>query len=173
MRIKTTIKLGREQIRNLLDHLDNSHLKIPIVHVAGRNGKGSVGAFKAEILRTAGYRVDRFTSPFLIEPSDSIHLDGNRVDRETFEDSQCYVWHLIEKHKLEISLFKLLTAVAFKLFSRPESKLDLAVVEVGLGGGMDATNVCESKNTLLSFRVTRARVKLPPRRCPQSGGASA
>lgn len=107
-------------------------------------------AFQAEILRAAGYRVGRFTSPFLIDPSDSIQLDGNDVDREMFEDSQSHVRKLVEKNNLDISSFELLTAVAFDLFSRPQFELDLAVVEVGLGGEMDATNVCESQNTLLS-----------------------
>ncbi|OAV98884.1 hypothetical protein PTTG_08161 [Puccinia triticina 1-1 BBBD Race 1] len=146
----TSIRLGLERIRRLLHCLADPHLQIPIIHVAGTNGKGSVVAYEAEILRRSGYRVGRFTSPFLLDPADSIVLNGHPVDRQTFEHTKTRIHALVAQHRLELTAFELLTALAFQVFASHRPSLDLAVIEVGLGGQLDSTNVAESANTLLS-----------------------
>ncbi|KAA1106822.1 folylpolyglutamate synthase [Puccinia graminis f. sp. tritici] len=145
------IKLGLERIGRLLECLANPQLRIPIIHVAGTNGKGSVCAYEAEILRSSGYRVGRFTSPFLLDPTDSINLDGHNIDRKTFEDTKSKIQRIIDRNRIDQpTSFELLTAIAFEIFARPQSELDLALIEVGLGGQKDSTNLCRSENTLLS-----------------------
>ncbi|KAH9458471.1 hypothetical protein KEM48_007720 [Puccinia striiformis f. sp. tritici PST-130] len=145
-----TIKLGLERIQQVLKCLSNPHLKIPIIHVAGTNGKGSVCAYESEILRRSGLKVGRFTSPFLIDPTDSINLNGDNIDRETFEETKTEINKIAQSNQLELTSFELLTAIAFEIFAKPRFELDLAVIEVGLGGERDSTNVCETGNTLAS-----------------------
>ncbi|PLW06293.1 hypothetical protein PCANC_27649 [Puccinia coronata f. sp. avenae] len=146
------IRLGLSRVRQALHHLNNPHLRIPIIHVAGTNGKGSVCAFETEILGRAGFRVGRFTSPFLLHPADSISLDGHGIDldQQAFEEATHHVQESARQNHISLTSFELLTITAFHLFASPRYKLDLAVVEVGLGGLKDSTNVCLSGNTLLS-----------------------
>ncbi|EGG05457.1 uncharacterized protein MELLADRAFT_116823 [Melampsora larici-populina 98AG31] len=129
------------------------HLKIPIIHVGGTNGKGSICAYLDEILTNAGYKVGRFTSPYLLRLSDSIRLNGQEVNLIEFENIKAKVESLSKSEKINATGFEILTAIAFELFAhRPtnESDLDIAIIEVGLGGMNDATNVCSTSNTLIS-----------------------
>ncbi|KAG0143313.1 hypothetical protein CROQUDRAFT_96426 [Cronartium quercuum f. sp. fusiforme G11] len=148
-----TIKLGLERITSLLSCLADPHLRLPIIHVGGTNGKGSICAFLDHILRQAGYRVGRFTSPYLLQPLDSITLNGAEVDPAEFSRVKTRVEQISERERIDASGFEILTAVAFELFayrSSSEPPLDLAIFEVGLGGTGDATNVCKTNNTLVS-----------------------
>lgn len=148
-----TIKLGVERITSLLARLSDPHLRLPIIHVGGTNGKGSICAFLESILRQAGYRVGRFTSPYLLRPSDSISLNGTEVDPAEFAQTKARIEQISEQERIGASAFEILTAVAFELFAhRPSTHqpLDLAIIEVGLGGTGDATNVCRDSNTLIS-----------------------
>ncbi|KAH9821145.1 Mur ligase [Melampsora americana] len=132
---------------------EDPHLQIPIIHVGGTNGKGSICAYLDQILRQAGYRVGRFTSPYLLKLSDSISLNGQEVNLIEFEKVKLKIETLSKNQKINASGFEILTAVAFDLFAhRPSSELplDLAIIEVGLGGQDDATNVGDSSNTLIS-----------------------
>lgn len=148
-----SIKLGLERITSLLSRLSDPHLKIPIIHVGGTNGKGSICAYLDQILRQAGYRVGRFTSPYLLRLSDSISLNGKEVDLIEFEKVKLRIENLSKIEMINASGFEILTAVAFDMFAHrpePELPLDIAIVEVGLGGTGDATNVCSTSNTLAS-----------------------
>jgi len=152
--MSSSITLGLHRINRLLLSLSSPHLRLPIIHVAGTNGKGSVCAYLESILRSSGYSVGRFTSPYLVEPRDSITIDGTPISASDFRARWSDVEKINEKENVGASAFEQLTATAFLAFARQaesgDPPLDLAVVEVGMGGTGDATNVCPSKSTLVS-----------------------
>lgn len=137
------INLGLTRILKLLDKLGNPQNSVPIIHVAGTNGKGSVCAYIDSILRESGLRVGRFTSPHLVHVRDSITLHGRAISELDFKTAQKAVQAANTKHEVDASPFELLAATAFQSFKNEDPPLDLAVVEVGMGGSTDATNVCK------------------------------
>ncbi|GAA97508.1 uncharacterized protein L969DRAFT_42247 [Mixia osmundae IAM 14324] len=141
--MQDVIQLGLSRIKALLGHLASPHSKVPIVHVAGTNGKGSVCAYLDSIFRQSGLSTGRFNSPHLVEPRDSICLNGRPVSLEAFSKAQSIVREADKKHSIGASSFELLTATAFHLFAHAIPPLQLAVIEVGMGGATDATNVCD------------------------------
>jgi dihydrofolate synthase / folylpolyglutamate synthase len=136
-------KLGLERIRAVLKALGNPERAVRIVHVAGTNGKGSTCAMIEAGLRSAGVRTGLFTSPHLIEPTERIQIDGIPVSPADFERAFNVVHETAEKLDLDChpTYFETVTAMAFWLFR--EKRVDTAVVEVGLGGRLDSTNVVE------------------------------
>ncbi|KAJ3091810.1 hypothetical protein HK102_013334, partial [Quaeritorhiza haematococci] len=151
------IELGLERIRHLLHLLGNPQDKLNVIHVAGTNGKGSVCAYIASILSKAGYKVGRFNSPHLIHPRDSIKIGDEPLSVEEYEHTQSRV-EAIDASSISssdsaeapapqvasrCSTFEVLTATALYHFAFI-SKVDVAVIEVGLGGRLDATNVFNS-----------------------------
>ena len=135
------IKLGLDSIRVLLHSAGNPHLRYPTVHVAGTNGKGSVVAVLEAILRAAGYRVGRFTSPHLVDVNERFLVDGNPIADDDLDGHIRFFRACAEDRGVVPTYFELCTAVAFRFFS--EQKVDLALVEVGMGGRFDSTNVVE------------------------------
>lgn len=127
-------KPGLERIRELLSLLGNPQNNFRAVHIAGTNGKGSVSAMLSSIYMKAGLRVGLFTSPFIIDFRERIKLCGEMIPkRELVRLAQ-----LVRRQGIELSEFEFITAVAFLYFS--QQKCDIAVIEVGLGGRLDATN---------------------------------
>lgn len=135
------LTLGLSRITALLRVLGSPHLSVPCVHVAGTNGKGSVSAFLDSILRSSGFNTGRFNSPHFLSVHDSILLNGAPIQETMFKSLREEVDALDRQHHIQASPFELLTATAFLAFSRSEPPLDVAVLEVGVGGGEDATNV--------------------------------
>ncbi len=135
------IKLGLDNIRGLLDAAGNPHRTYPVVHVAGTNGKGSVVAFLDAMLRAAGYRVGRFTSPHLISVNERFTINGVPIDVDTLSALISWFRPVIAQMDAPPTFFELTTAVAFRWFA--EQRVDVAVVEVGMGGRLDSTNVVE------------------------------
>lgn len=133
------IKLGLDNIRFLLDAADNPQLSYPTVHVAGTNGKGSVLAVLAAILRAAGYRVGRFTSPHLIDVNERFLIDGAPVSDELLDENIAYFQAIAETMDGIPTFFEMNTAIAFRLFQ--QQQVDIALIEVGMGGRFDSTNV--------------------------------
>ncbi|MCC7430565.1 bifunctional folylpolyglutamate synthase/dihydrofolate synthase [bacterium] len=134
---KFGIKLGLQNIQFLLKELGNPEKKIKTVHVAGTNGKGSTGAMLQSILRQSGYRTAFYTSPHLVDFRERIRIDGKPIPEKTVND-------FVKKMKTPIqtskaTFFEATTALAFDYFA--EEKVDVAVIEVGLGGNYDSTNV--------------------------------
>jgi dihydrofolate synthase/folylpolyglutamate synthase len=130
-------KLGLETTRALLDAMGNPQLAFPSFHVAGTNGKGSVVSMLDAVLRESGLRVGRYTSPHLIDFRERICVDGIPISEEgvmRFAER----W-LPEVERLGATFFEATTCMAFEHFAR--ERVDVAVVEVGLGGRLDATNV--------------------------------
>lgn len=146
------ISLGLSRITKLLQAIKSPHLTTPIVHIAGTNGKGSVSAYLASILHASNLRVGRFNSPHLVDEWDCVRLGEEVVDEKLFRAAKEEVQTTNSKEGLEATPFEILTATAYSLFAR--AKLDIAVVEVGMGGEGDATNVVPASKTLLSILTT-------------------
>lgn len=130
------IRLGLGPIRALLARLGDPQQAFPTVVIAGTNGKGSVAAMTAAMLTAAGFRTGLYTSPDLIDLRERIRIDGQMIGRE---ETACCAALVRGKVREEISYFEALTAMAFCHFQH--RKVDIAVLEVGLGGRLDATNV--------------------------------
>jgi dihydrofolate synthase/folylpolyglutamate synthase len=130
-------KPGLENTLRLMEHVGNPHTHLRAIHVAGTNGKGSTCHLIAAALQAAGLRVGLFTSPHLVSLTERIRINGTPVP-------ETYVAAFVEKNKafldaLQPSFFETMTAMAFAWFV--EQQVDIAVVEVGLGGRLDSTNV--------------------------------
>ncbi len=130
-------KEGLSNTHKLDEHFGHPHRKFRTIHVGGTNGKGSCSHTLAAILQSAGYKVGLYTSPHLVDFRERIRVDGKMVSEE-------YVIRFVEEHRtffepLHPSFFELATAMAFNYFA--ESKVDVAIVEVGLGGRLDCTNI--------------------------------
>jgi len=136
---KFGIHLGLKRIEYLLSRLDNPHLKFKSLHVAGTNGKGSTCAMIAAILKAAGYKVGLYTSPHLLAYTERIKINGQDIPRKRFFEGLKKVQKLTVSMRDKPTVFEVLTAVAFWYFA--EEKVDYAVVEVGMGGRLDSTNV--------------------------------
>ena len=129
------VKLGLDNIQLLLDKIGNPEKKLKCIHVAGTNGKGSVCAMLFYILKEAGFKVGLYTSPHLKKFNERIRINGNFItDREIVE-----YFLKVKPHITNQSFFEITTAMAFLYFC--EKNVDYAVMEVGLGGRLDATNV--------------------------------
>ena len=130
-------KPGLERSRALDDALGRPSAAYPIIHVAGTNGKGSVSHLLAATFQAHGLRTGLYTSPHLIDFSERIRVDGQPIPQQRVVDFVAENAHLIDR--LEPSFFELTTAMAFDYFRR--CKVDIAVIETGLGGRLDSTNI--------------------------------
>lgn len=137
---------GLDSIRELLHRLGNPQNKVKCIHIAGTNGKGSVGAFITEILITAGYKVGRYASPAVVESLEIIKLNNTNISEEVFEKiiSEIAVVcnKMVEDGLPHPTRFEVETAAAYVFFA--EENCDFSVVECGMGGLLDATNVVEN-----------------------------
>jgi folylpolyglutamate synthase len=135
------IDLGLSRVVSLLTKLGNPQLSQNYIHVAGTNGKGSVCAYLSSVLlaSTKDFKVGKFTSPHLIYRHDCITLNNTPVNWDVFRKIEDHVVQLNKDHQIGCTEFEILTVVALKVFE--VEKVDIAVLEVGLGGRLDATNV--------------------------------
>ncbi|MEK6967409.1 MAG: folylpolyglutamate synthase/dihydrofolate synthase family protein [Nanoarchaeota archaeon] len=132
------IKPGLEKIAEVMEKLGNPHDKLRIIHVAGTNGKGSVCAMIESILRKNGFKVGMFISPHLVDFREHLQVNRELISKEE-------VMRLVNKINgtgVELTFFELTTAAAFLYFY--EQKVDYAVIEVGMGGRFDATNIVKN-----------------------------
>jgi len=137
---ENTFKLDR--VHRILKALRDPHRSFPSVHIAGTKGKGSTASMVASVLRRAGYKVGLYTSPHLISFRERIRTDGRPISEEAFADLMAEISSLVTfspEGRSSHSFFDVLTAAAFLYFHR--EAVDWAVVEVGMGGRLDATNV--------------------------------
>jgi dihydrofolate synthase/folylpolyglutamate synthase len=130
-------KLGLERTEALLGALGNPHDALSCFHIAGTNGKGSVAAILERLLQRMGFRVGKYTSPHLVDFTERIVVDGRPIDKKAIEAFVDRWMPLVET--TGATFFEATTAFAFDVFARAE--VDVAVVETGLGGRMDSTNV--------------------------------
>src|SRR5262245_50339057 len=135
-----TAKLGLDRISRVLEALGRPQDRVPFVHVAGTNGKGSTCAMIESGLRAAGRRTGLFTSPHLAEPTERIQICGQPISAARFTDAFEKVHAAVERVlDMHTTYFETVTAMALLVFA--EERVDTAVLEVGLGGRLDATNV--------------------------------
>ena len=145
---KRVFKLDR--MHDLAARLGNIERRIPLIHVAGTKGKGSVTAMLASILREAGYRVGTYTSPHLVNLGERIGIDGVPSSDQELAEALAIVAPHVEAMEQEAAgrgepedgptFFEILTALAFVRFQQAEA--DIGILESGLGGRLDSTNVC-------------------------------
>jgi len=134
-KVRWNFDLGN--IANLLELLGNPHEKLKCIHVAGTNGKGSVTAMMESILRESGYKTGMFTSPHIVSIEERFRIDGCSISPDRFEKILLGIKPFIVACKC--TYFESMTAIAFTLFA--EETVDFAIIECGLGGRLDATNV--------------------------------
>jgi len=133
-----TMHFGLAAITELLLRMGNPQNLYKTILIAGTNGKGSTAAMTSSILCSAGYKVGLYTSPHLVDVRERIVINGKKIPLKEFNQTIAYVKDKIQQ---PVTYFEFLTAVAFVYFQR--RKVDVAVLEVGLGGRLDATNVCK------------------------------
>src|SRR5437879_2885380 len=147
-------KFDLARMRVLLAALENPEKRFPGVLIAGTNGKGSTAATLASILSTSGLRTGLYTSPHLVRINERIRISG----KEITDDDFCALHDLVERTAERLvkegelpwhpSFFEMLTAIAFEHFAR--AQVDMAVLEVGMGGRLDATNVIEPRVSVIT-----------------------
>jgi len=135
------IKLGLDNITQLLALIGNPQHRFPAIHVAGTNGKGSVLAFLDSMLRAAGYRTGRFTSPHLIDVTERFLLSGTPIGEETMASILLRLRDEARSLPHAPTFFEMTTAVAFEAFAR--EAVELGLIETGMGGRLDSTNVLQ------------------------------
>lgn len=123
----------------VMNALGNPQERLKVIHVAGTNGKGSVCAITASVLQAAGYQVGLFTSPFLVDFRERFQVNGEYIPKETYAALCQQVKTAMEREGEELSQFAFITAVAYLWFAK--ENCDLVVLETGLGGRLDATNL--------------------------------
>ncbi|MHC5734201.1 bifunctional folylpolyglutamate synthase/dihydrofolate synthase [Nostoc sp.] len=147
------VHLGLDRIVNLLANLGNPHHQVPVIHVAGTNGKGSVCAYLSSVLTEAGYRTGRYTSPHLVDWTERICLNEQPISPEELSQLLEKVQAVIRPDDESATQFEVITAAAWLYFA--QQQVDVAVVEVGLGGRLDATNVCLKPLVTLITSISR------------------
>ena len=141
-----SIHLGLERVERLATHLEK--FRRPTVHVAGTNGKGSVTSILTSILHASGLSIGRFNSPHLVAVHDAILVNGQPVSPSVYDHARNLVIAADQHHNTAATPFELLTFTALQIFE--DAKLDIVVVEVGMGGRDDATNVIPDDCILVS-----------------------
>ena len=142
---------GLERIAALLEKLDNPQKKLKFVHIAGTNGKGSCAAMTASVLRAAGYRTGLFISPYLYRFNERMQLNGRPIEDEVLAELVSEIRPLADAMEDHPTEFELMTAVALLWYCR--EKCDIVVLEVGLGGRLDATNVIDCPEAAVIMNI--------------------
>ncbi len=142
-RLRFGWKLGNDRVERICEQLGNPQWTYPVIHIAGTKGKGSTTALCASILRSAGYKVGSYFSPYVYDVRERVQIDGQYIPREAFgqmiAELRPYVDAFDDSELGPVTEFELKTLLAFLWFAH--EKVDIAVIEVGLGGRLDATNI--------------------------------
>ncbi len=141
------MKLGLDTISAVLKRLDNPQNHFKSIHIAGTNGKGSIAAMVAAILQRSGFKVGLFTSPHLIKFNERIQIDGTPISDAAVVHAYQKV-RRANKNTRELTFFEMAAAMAFTVFN--DQKIDWAIIETGMGGRLDATNVLLPKVSIIS-----------------------
>ena len=139
-------QLGLERIKKLCQFFNQPQLKYPTVHIAGTNGKGSTAAMLAAMGKAAGLRTGLYTSPHLVQLNERIQVNGAPVSFQEIEDILQNCRMLMEK--MQATYFEALTVIAFQIFA--QRNVELAIIETGLGGRLDATNVVQPEVSVIT-----------------------
>lgn len=144
---KFKISLGLERVLKILNIFDNPQKKLKVIHVAGTNGKGSTCAMLAKVLECSGYKTGLYTSPHLIEYTERLKINDIEIAETDFGFLALKVIEAANLNNIDPTEFEILTVMAFLYFH--ENNVDIAIIETGLGGRLDATNVVN--NPLMSI----------------------
>ncbi|MBI1241923.1 bifunctional folylpolyglutamate synthase/dihydrofolate synthase [Umezakia ovalisporum] len=147
------VHLGLSRIIKLLANLGNPHHQVPIIHVTGTNGKGSVCAYLHSVLAEAGYRTGCYTSPHLVDWTERICINKQPISSGEFSQLIQQVQEAIHPEDECPTQFEVITAAAWLYFA--QAQVDIAVIEVGLGGRLDATNVCNQPLVTVITSISR------------------
>lgn len=142
------IKLGLDNTSRLLDHFGNPQLTTPTIHIAGTNGKGSTAAFTESILRASGKKVGLYTSPHLLKFNERIQINRSPISDSDLTELILRVQKAVERLNIPVTFFEFSTVMAFLHFF--ESNTDWNVIEVGMGGRLDATNLCKVEASIIT-----------------------
>lgn len=133
------IDLGLDRVKEVLEILGNPQDKISAIQVAGTNGKGSCCAMLESVLRTAGYKTGLYTSPHIFDYTERIKINGEDISKNDFAKYFSEVMGVADENEIHLTEFEILTVIMFKYFA--DNSIDIAIIETGLGGRLDATNV--------------------------------
>ena len=144
---------GLERMERLLELRGNPHLQLPVIHIAGTNGKGSTIAHLRQLLEVRALRVGTFTSPYLVSYNEQIAINGNAISDQDLQRLLSLYQELLAQYAADSSLqgvteFEIVTALAYDYFA--QQQVDVAIVEVGMGGLLDSTNVCQPLLTAIT-----------------------
>ena len=142
---------GLERITELLEKLGNPQNGMKFVHIAGTNGKGSCAAMTASVLKAAGYKTGLFTSPYLYRFNERMQINGKQIDDDVLAADVSLVKIAADAMADHPTEFELMTAAAMVWFK--EQNCDIVVLEVGLGGRLDATNVIEAPEACVIMNI--------------------
>ena len=151
--------LGLTSMRALMEALGNPQNKISTIHIAGTNGKGSFGAYMASICKEAGFKVGRYCSPAVFSPLECWQYDGRNMTEDEYVacmsqvKSACDIIALNKENPIYPTLFEIETAAAFVYFEKMQP--DVVLLEVGMGGRLDATNVVEHPLACVFTKISR------------------
>ncbi|HIQ24891.1 MAG TPA: bifunctional folylpolyglutamate synthase/dihydrofolate synthase, partial [Persephonella sp.] len=140
------IEPGLERIKKACEEIGNPQNKFPSILVAGTNGKGSTCAFLENIFRIHGFKTGLFTSPHIVEENERWQINRKNIENKKLEEYIKQIKYLIQKY--ELTYFEASTLLAFKYFA--DEKVDIAILEVGLGGRWDATNVATPEISVIT-----------------------
>ena len=140
-------KFNLSRMYVVMSLLGNPQLNYDVVHVAGTKGKGSICAMTASIMREAGYKVGFYSSPHMIDFRERIKVNDNEISKQSLINYVMKLRHIF-KTVDQLSTFEIITAIAFKYFA--DQQVDIAIIEVGMGGRLDATNVVEPIVSIIS-----------------------
>lgn len=134
--------LGLDNMFAIMNELGNPQNRIPTIHIAGTNGKGSVGAYLASICKEADFKVARYCTPAVFHPLECWQFDGSNITEAEYAENISIVKDASERIGIELTYFEIETAMAFVYFEKKQP--DVFLLEVGMGGALDATNVVET-----------------------------
>ena len=144
-------ELGLERVEELLARLGNPEKGLKFVHIAGTNGKGSASAMTASVLKAAGYKVGLFTSPYILRFNERMQINGKQIDDDVLAGLISELQPVADSMENHPLIFEMVTAVAFMWFAREEC--DVVVLEVGMGGRLDATNVIDCPEVAVIMNI--------------------
>ena len=142
------IKLGLENTSKLLEYFENPHLGIRTIHISGTNGKGSTAAIIESILRTAGLKTGLYTSPHILDFRERIQINRSLIEKQDTTELILRIKKAVKILDIPITFFEFGTVLAFLYFK--ENDTDVNILEVGLGGRLDATNLCKAEISIIT-----------------------
>lgn len=140
--VKTGLDMGLERIKELLNKLDNPQDSLKVIHVAGTNGKGSTSAMLSSVLMLSGYKTGFFSTPYIEKVNEEFKINNKNISDEKLESLILKIKPKVEEMQEKVTEFELKTAIACEYFK--QENCDIVILEAGLGGEKDATNIIKS-----------------------------